>query len=189
MKALKNFEKTINAFPEKNKITSLLLQVPPENSLEAQLILIKNLTTRGFRVIILSGGRPCKDLLSICEEKKIEIKNIRIIDMICRSQHLNVKDTEFVTHMNSIQSLTEISILLSKIAVPKKTVLFIDSITSMLIYNDERIFTRFLSEVVQKMKTREIHLILLLIKTKNYDNLRAELKYLCDQEMTFNEKE
>ncbi|MBI5003056.1 hypothetical protein HZC31_06745 [Candidatus Woesearchaeota archaeon] len=185
MKALKNFEQTIDAFPRKDKITSLLLQVPPENSLEAQLILIKNLTDRGFKVITLSGGRPCKDLISMYEEKKIEMNNIHIIDMICRSQHLNVKDTKFVTHMNSIQSLTEISILLNKIIVPKKTVLFVDSITSMLIYNDERVFTRFLSEVVQKMKTREIHLILLIIKTKNYDNIRSELKYLCDQEMTF----
>ncbi len=185
MRILKNFEKTINDFPRKDKVTSLLLQVPPENSLEAQLILIKNLTDRGFKVITLSGGRPCKDLISIYEEKKINMKNIHIVDMICRSQQLNVKDTEFVTHMKNIQSLTEVSVYINKMLIPNKTVLFIDSITSMLIYNDERIFTRFLSDVVQKMKTRGIHLILLLIKTHNYDNLRSELKYICDQQVMF----
>ena len=123
------------------------------------------------------------DLLSIYRERNINLKNVHIIDLICRSQKLNVKDTENVTHMDGLRSLIEMSIHLNKMVVSNKTVLFIDSISSMLLYSNELIFTRFLSDVIQKMKVRGVHLILLLIKTKNYDNLRAELKYLCDQEV------
>lgn len=90
-----------------------------------------------------------------------------------------------VTHMDTIHSLTQMSIHLNKMLVPNKTVLFIDSITSMLLYSDEELFTRFLSDVATKMRTRGIHLILLIIKTKNYDNLRSELKYICNQEVSF----
>lgn len=186
MKELQKFKKVIADFPLKNKVTSLLLQVQPEDSLEAQIVLTKELTDRGFKVLVLSGGRPCRDLISIYQDGKIDLKNIHILDMICRSQKLNVKDTETVTHMENIHSLTEISIYLNRMNITKKTVLFIDSITSMLIYSDENMFSRFISNVVQKMKVREVHLILLIIKTKNYDNLRSELKYLCDQEATFN---
>ncbi len=176
-------QNAIRNFPKKNKTTSLLIQVAPEESVRTQLFLTKNLTNRGFKVMALSGGRPCRDLLGIYKEKDINLKNIHIIDLICKSQKLKVKDSKNVTHMESIHSLTEISIYLNRMPVPNKTVLFIDSITSMLIYTDEAVFSRFVSNVVQKMKTRGIHLILLLIKTGNYNNLRAELKYLCDQEV------
>ncbi len=185
MNILSKLQKTINDFPVKKKITSLLIQVPPENSVEAQLIISKNLTDRGFKMIILSGGRPCRDLISIYKEKKINMNKIHIIDMICKSQQLNVKDTDTVTHISNMRSLTEISIHLNKMIKQNHTVLFIDSITSMLLYSDENLFSRFLSEVLMKMKMRGIHIILLIIKTKNYDNLRSELKYLCDQEVTF----
>lgn len=185
MKFLSKLQEVINAFPIKNKTTSLLIQVPPENSVEAQLVLTKNLTDRNFKVIVLSGGRPCKDLLSIYEEKKINLKNIHIIDLLCKSQKLNVPDTDTVTHLDTIHSLTQMSIHINKMIVPTKTVLLIDSITSMLLYSDEKVFTRFLSDVATKMRTRGIHLILLIIKTNDYDNLRSELKYICDQEVIF----
>ncbi len=61
--ALSELSKFMDGFPIKDKeTTSLLLQVPPENSLEMQIILIKNLTDRGFKFVILSGGRPYRDL-------------------------------------------------------------------------------------------------------------------------------
>lgn len=185
MNVLTKLNKAINDFPILKKTTSLLIQVPPENSLEAQLIISKNLTERGFKVIILSGGRSCQDLISIYQEKKIELKNIHVLDLICKSQNLQVKNTDTVTHMTGIKNLTEIALYLNKMIVPNKTVMFIDSMTSMLLYTDETLFTRFISDVIRKMKTRDIHIILLLIKTKHYDNLRAELKYVCDQQLIF----
>ena len=175
----------LDLFPVKNRTTSILIQVQPEEALEAQLVLTKNLIARGFNVIILSGGRPCRDLISTYEAKKIDLTKIHVLDMVCRSQRIDTKDSEIVTHMENIQSLTKISVYLNKMDISNKTVLFIDSLTSMLIYSDEEIFSRFISDIVQKMKVREVHLVLLIVKTKNYDNLRSELKYLCNQEASF----
>ncbi|HLC52724.1 MAG TPA: hypothetical protein VJI98_05760 [Candidatus Nanoarchaeia archaeon] len=166
----------INHFPIKNKeATSLLIQLPPENSLEAQLILIKNLTGRGFKFVILSGGRPCHDLINTFKYKNINLENIYIIDMICRSHNLDVKNQKMVTHLEGMQELTKISIIIGNMVIPKKTILFIDSITSMLLYNNEAIFTKFINDILKKMRIRGVHLILLITKGKNYDNLRDEL--------------
>lgn len=183
---LSKLNEVINQFPIKDKeTTSLLLQLPPENSLEAQLILIKNLTDRGFKFIILSGGRPCMDLISIFEEKKINLENIHILDMVCRVHKLNTKDQKMVTHQGSMNELTKMSILISSMIMPKKTILFMDSITSMLLYNNESIFTRFINDILKKMRSRGVHFIILITKGKNYGNLRDELKYVCDQQESF----
>ena len=183
---LSELGKFIDGFPLKDReTTSLLLQVPPENSLEMQLILIKNLTKRGFKFVILSGGRPCKDLINIFEYNKIKLDNIHILDMICRAHKLDTKDQKMVTHINSMTELTKISILISKMSIPKKTILFIDSVTSMLLYNQEEIFTKFINDTLRKLKSRGIHLIILITKGKNYNDLRDELKYTCDQQKSF----
>ena len=108
---LSGLNKLIDKFPIKDKeTTSLLLQTPPENSIETQLILIKNLTDRGFKFIILSGGRPCMDIINIFEEKKINLKNIHILDMVCRTHKLSIKEQQMVTHLNSMKELTKIVI-------------------------------------------------------------------------------
>lgn len=187
MKSLSSeLNELMDNFPIKDKeTTSLLIQVPPENSLETQLILIKNLTNRKFKFVILSGGRPCQDLVNIFETKKINLEKIHIIDMICRSHHLTVKDQKMITHLESMQELTKISIIIAKMAIPPKTILFIDSITSMLLYNDETIFTKFVNDILRKARNRGMHLILLITRGKNYDNLRDELKYSCDQQIIF----
>ena len=123
--------------------------------------------------------------ISAYNEKKIDLKNILIIDTICKSQKLDVKDTETVKHLSSIHHLTEMAIYINNMAVPNKTVLFIDSLTSMLLYSDENVFTKFLTDILRKMKARGINIVLLFIKTRNYDNIRQELKYLCDQQVVF----
>lgn len=183
---LSRFNEVMNQFPIKDKeTTSLLLQLPPENSLEAQLILIKNLTDRGFKFVILSGGRPCMDLINIFEENKINLENIHILDMVCRLHKLNVKDQKLVTHINGMNELTKMSILISNMIIPKKTILFIDSVTSMLLYNNESIFTKFINDILKKMRSRGIHFIILITTGKYYDNLRDELKYSCDKQESF----
>ena len=73
MKLLPKLTKIIDDFPiKKQEATSLLIQVSAEDSVQAQLVLTKNLTDRGFKVIVLSGGRPCKDLISMSNRNIVE---------------------------------------------------------------------------------------------------------------------
>ena len=160
----------------------LLIETAALKALEVSLTSIKDLTDRGFRVMVLSASRPCTNLINLYEKWRIDLEKIHIIDCVCHSQGLKTEDSKMVTHVSSIRNLTDISLLITKIFkdVKEPTVLFIDSITTMLLYSNEEVFSLFLHNILTRMRDKGVNVLLLMVDTVG-SNLRSDLIQLCDK--------
>lgn len=161
----------------------VLLETSAENALEAGLAAIKILTDKNYYFIVISASRPCSNLLSLYEKNSIDSGKITVIDCVCKSQNLNVKDSSNVLHLESVSALNDISISIGKIIgkIKGNKFICIDSVTTMLIHNKPDVFARFIHSVLTKMRINEISGLLLSLESETNKEVRAEIAQLCDK--------
>ena len=58
---------------------------------------------------------------------------------------------------------------------------FIDSITTMLIHNKPYVFARFIHSVLTRMRVHEIGGLLISLEDQTSREVRAEIAQLCDK--------
>jgi hypothetical protein len=163
----------------KNWIAFLETQV--ENSLEINIESIKLLLKKDLQCIILSASRPYSNLLEIYKENDIDTEKIIIIDGASKGQ--NAEGNKKVIFLDGLDDLTNISIVLSDTykQLSNKSFFFLDSITSMLIYNDPMIFAKFIHSLLVKMRINNEGGILFSLDKMMDSRIRAEIAQLCDK--------
>lgn len=181
----------INSKLIKNELDGLsegwivLLETTAEKSLEVSLLALKILTDGKYTGTILSTSRPCSNLLSIYEKQKIDTSKLFILDCVCKSQGINVKNIKNVFHLENISALTNISLAindnLKKMSRLKRSFIFIDSITTMLIHNKADVYARFIHNILTKMRINKVNGLLISLKEETNKEVRAEIAQLCDK--------
>jgi hypothetical protein len=158
----------------------VFLETGAENSLEVNIESVKLFLKRGLWGIILSASRPYSNLLDIYKENGIEIEKIIILDGVSKGQTVENKNVIF---LGGLDDLTNISIALSDTykKLDHKSFLFLDSITSMLIYNNPMIFAKFIHSLLVKMRINNEGGILFSLEEETEKRVRAEIAQLCDK--------
>lgn len=157
----------------------ILLEASVDNALEVSMKSIKFFVDRGMNAIILSSSRPYTNLLDIYKKNGIDTEKIIILDGVTKGQ----KAVENVIFLENLNDLTSTSITLRDTfqKIKEKKFLFLDSITSMLIYNDSRIFAKFIHSVLVKMRINNESGVLFSLEEETKKEVRAEIAQLCDK--------
>jgi len=74
--------------------------------------------------------------------------------------------------------------MLSKVGTPKKFI-FLDSLSTLLIYNSEKVVKEFTHYIINRMRLESISGIILTIEKKEADDLVKTLAPMCDAEIKF----
>jgi KaiC/GvpD/RAD55 family RecA-like ATPase len=164
----------------------VMLETPPEKSLDLSLASIKALTDKGFTGVVISANRPYKSLMSLYEKNGIDAGKVRVIDCISGKDPGN-PDGDRVVFLEGVSALTSISYALNQIIdrTQGKRFVFIDSITTMLIYNAPEIFARFTHNMLTRMRIAEVNGLLITLDTETNKEIRAEIGQLCDKIIKF----
>ena len=134
-----------------------LLQVPIKNSLAVNVEAIRVLQSMGYEGIYITLSKDYLELSKILREAEIDLGKLAFIDGI--SQMYGVKQVEApnVSYVAGPLSMDEISQRITEIApaikMPKKFV-FLDSITTILLYNSLARtirFSQFLNNTLKKL--------------------------------------
>lgn len=176
----KKLEKELRALPEE---WIVLLETSAENSLKVSLAALKILMNKGYVGIIVSASRPCSNLLELYSKNKINTKTIFILDCVCKSQGIKEPEKGGVLHLENAAALTNISLALNKVMVQTKgkRLIFVDSVTTMLIHNKPEIFARFVHSILTKMRVNKINGFLVSLEKETNQEVRAEIAQLCDK--------
>jgi len=156
------------------KSRQVLVITTPEKSAKATAEVIKHLTKRG-NCIYMAIAKPAARLVEALEEQKINTKNIGFID--CSG--IPIKDEKKVIAVPSPSALTEISIALTKMTDSGKyNSLYVDSISSLLIYNSQNKVERFIQYIINKASNMGLRIIILAVndeKSKEVINLLIQI--------------
>jgi hypothetical protein len=162
----------------------ILLETKAEESLRVGIESIKILTQKGLSAIIISTSRPHPNLIQLYEESKIDINKVFILCSACKSEWRAAKGTSNVVHTGGVSALTEILIALNKAIAKLKggnAFFFLDSLSTMLIYNDSKTLAKFIHSLLVKARFNNISGILLSIEGDTNKEIRAEIAQLCDK--------
>ncbi len=173
----------------KNKLKSvksewiILLETSADDMSEVGISSLKTMLGKGKKGIVISTSKPCKNVLDVYEENGVDTKKIFIIDTICKTQTSKPPEIDNVLHVESSSSLTDISISLNEVMNSLKgdSFAFLDSVTSMLIHNKPKTFSKFIHSILTKMRMKGVGGILLSLEKETPKDVRAEIAQLCDK--------
>ncbi len=176
---IKKIEEALNDISEGEII---LLEINPDNSSETTLASLEYLVNKNDTGIVVSASRPYANLLNMYKKNNIDINKIYILDLISKSQAAEV-EAENAMFLDNVSSLTSISLAINECIkkIPGKKFIFIDSITSMLIHNDQNVFARFIHSLLTRMRINGVDGVLVSFQGRINDEIRAEIAQLCDR--------
>lgn len=162
-----------------------LLQIPVDKSLEVNLEAISILQSLGYEGIYITLSKDYMELSKVFKEKGIDMGKLAFIDGISQMYGIKKVEAPNVTYVDGPLSIDVISDSVTKtvssIKSAKKFV-FLDSITTVLLYNSlERTlkFSQFLTESLKKMQV--VGIVVSVSKGFANENLIKELTKISNE--------
>jgi hypothetical protein len=144
----------------------------------------------GMGGVYISVSRPYESIASAMKATNIPSNDIYFIDCISQMAGKGQRGggDENVVCVENPSSLEEISMyldrMLSKVQKPKKF-LFLDSLTSLLIFITDKSVKEFTHFLINKIRLENIAGIILSIEKKEAEDLVKTLTPMCDAEIRF----
>lgn len=161
----------------------ILFLTPAEKYNASNIKLLKEYISEGKYCVYMSVNKPYKQLLENFEKAKIDSEKIFIIDAITPTggSSERVGNAVFV---GSPRGLTTISIAITsalKSLPEQKRVLFLDSMTTLEVYNDLGNLSKFSQFIISKMKEWKVSTALISLQQGKDDKLINEISQFVDR--------
>ncbi|MDD5416590.1 MAG: ATPase domain-containing protein [Candidatus Aenigmarchaeota archaeon] len=134
--------------------------------------------------IYITANRPYESIKKLLEENKIDSAKLFFIDTITNTKNIKSKKVQNCIYISSAESLTEISIAISelvKIIPGKDRFLFLDSITTLLMYNSAGTTTKFVHFLTNKIREWGISGVLVSLERETDEKLISQLSQFVDK--------
>jgi archaellum biogenesis ATPase FlaH len=138
--------------------------------------------------VYVSITRPHEYILNAMDDSGIPSTNLFFIDCISLMAGKQQEKLDNVVYVENPSSLEEVSMyldrMLSKVGRERKF-LFLDSLSSLLIYNTDKSVKEFTHFIINKIRLENIAGVILSIEKKEVEELVKTLNPMCDTEIRF----
>jgi KaiC/GvpD/RAD55 family RecA-like ATPase len=170
----------------------VLILVDVINYVKVNLEILKYLLNKKrIPGIYITINRPYENMIKTLKKNGIDVKKLFFIDCITQTVGGNPEKKEGVLFVASPQSLTDIGIALSEalesIKAPDKF-LFLDSLSTLLIYNNSGTIAKFSHFIASKMRLKGFKGIFISIEKETDATLIRILSQFCDKTIKFGGK-
>jgi hypothetical protein len=141
----------------------IMVASSPTNYVPVLEAVVRNLMTEDTIGIYISVNKPYFSLTEEMELRKIPTKNMYFIDCASGLMGKPPQESEQTYILSGPSNLTELSITIAKVLKSDRiqnnepnTILFLDSVSTFLIYNDPNTVARFLHSIAGKVRATNI---------------------------------
>jgi hypothetical protein len=139
--------------------------------------------------VYLSITKPHEFILTTMSLGGVSTKNVFFIDCISlmagKIQHERMTNVVFVENPSSLEEVSMyLDKMLSRVQSPKKFI-FLDSLSSLLIYNSDKSVKEFAHFLINKIRLENIAGVILNIEKKEAEDIVRTLRPMCDAELRF----
>lgn len=150
---------------------------------EAIRVLMDDLDYDGIYITV---NKPYPELLKIFAEKGLDTSKLRFVDAISQTYGILPKETKQCTYVFGPLNIEDIISAVEKFLegpqMSKKVFVFIDSITTVLLYNHLPRTLRFSQFLTQKLRSLAISGIMVSVAAgMTSERLIEEVEQLCDE--------
>jgi len=186
-KSEKEIEEKLNKLP--TEFIALIVSSADVYSIAQEVALRVLIKIKDMSGVYVTFNRPYSNLKATVERQGLDVSKLFFIDLITESAggktERSAEDRCF--YVSSPKNLTELSILMEQamIRLPReRRFVFIDSISTMLIYNDQDTVLRFIHSLTGKMRLLGITGIIFLLEKESDEKFRAQVSQFCDRVIT-----
>lgn len=161
-----------------------LMLVNSSEYYKASTSIVKFLTTsKNIPGVYLSVNKPFSVLNENFKKEGIRNDLIIFIDAITSLSDGKPEENEHCYYLESPENLSDISIAISEAIESidhKEKFIFIDSLSTLLIYNNPETVTKFIHFLIGKMRAWNAIGVILSLKKRGEGSLIAEIGQFCD---------
>ncbi len=161
----------------------VLYIIDAEKYFEGLVSILKNSNAKK-EIIYVTTNKPYKNIMDILNKRKIKIKKVFFID--CISRHIGDKlgvEPDNCIFIEGPQNLTTLSIAINE-AVKRLSgnkVLLLDSLSTLLLYNDARTIGQFTNFFINKMRAADVETIMLALESDVDKDVIKQIQSFSDK--------
>lgn len=163
-----------------------IIQIPNENHMEVVVETLKVWLNKGeYSGIYITLSKSYEELDKIFRTNGVDTKNLYFIDAISRLYGVKQAKTKKVAYISGPLDIEGISVSLREllsITESENKVVFLDSVTTMLLYNSLPRTIRFSQFLTETLKQKGISgVIVSVAKGATTQSLLKEISKVCDE--------
>lgn len=156
----------------------VLLSVNPMVYQEGVMDAIKYFFERFGTGLYITLNKPSAVLQGIFERGGLTPGSLVYLDSITNTAERRTESCQFLGRM---RELTDLCIALAKmISEEKVKFVFVDSVSTLLIYNDPKSVARFCHAVSEKLRSLNLPAALVMVEMEEGKDVAAQLAQFCD---------
>ena len=141
----------------------IMVTSPPDDYADTIMAVLRNMVTPETVGVYISVNKPYFALTKEMEGEKIPTENMLFLDCASGLMGKEPQEVGKTYILSGPTNLTELSITLSSLLSSDKlkgketeTILFLDSVSTFLIYNDANVVARFLHTIAGRVRSHNI---------------------------------
>jgi archaellum biogenesis ATPase FlaH len=162
----------------------VLFIIPAKKYLDKNIELFKHYVNKlKYECVYITVNKPYTTLMNVFQENKINSDSVFIIDGITPLSS-GIKKVGNAVFLGSPRALTHISIAAGAVMEKldkNKSFLFLDSLSTLCLYNNTLNVTRFLHFLINQMHKFGTLGIILSVESEMDKGMIAELSQFCDR--------
>jgi len=157
----------------------VLLRVNPVVYQEGVMGAMKYFSERFGMGLYVTLNKPCAVLQGAFEKDGLTPGSLVYLDSITNTPE---RRTESCHYLGRMRELTDICIALANMMSEEKEVkfVFVDSVSTLMIYNDSKSVARFCHSVIEKLRSVSLPAALVLVEMEEGNDVLAQLAQFCD---------
>ncbi len=169
------------------KAKHLILVVPNQKYGESLIEFDKKIEKKYSKICYITLNEPFKQLEKTFEENNIELDKFFFIDGITRALKTQKQQFNKCIMVSSPNSLIELSLAVSKVIKKYKPEVFIlDSVSTLLIYEDNATVTKFMHSILSKIEASGADFLMTVLYSDEKNSAVEELEMFVDEILTIN---
>lgn len=165
--------------PSQIKNNSILLVTTPYIQYKQKLIDVLKTTSKSYKVCYVSLNRSYSAISEMLSNNGIAEGNFHFIDCISKTVH-KPTPKENVVFADSPNALVDISLHIGEAMKDKCDILVFNSITTLLVYHNAQTTTKFITNLIVKIKELKKKGLFLYMKDQKSDELLKTLSQSSD---------
>ncbi|MFH1473543.1 MAG: hypothetical protein ABIE55_01480 [Candidatus Aenigmatarchaeota archaeon] len=141
--------------------------------------------------VYISVNRPADSMIKTLQEKNINTKKMFFIDCISKTVSGKMERKENILYATSPENLTDIGFAISQIIKSTKSpdyFLFLDSVSTLLIYNSVRSVAKFSHFLINIIRMNNLKGVVMSVEKETDKFVRRTLYVLSDKVINFGGK-
>lgn len=158
----------------------VMITLPKANYSEKVMDIVKIIANLNKSICYVSVNRPEKTLVELFNENDIDRKKFLIIDCISSNVEKHEKGEGTTIFIKSPANLTELSLAVVDAIDSGLEAVFIDSLSTFIVYVKELIVVKFAHNIISKMRVSEKKGIFIVLKSDISTILFDDLNMFVD---------